>query len=54
MRLQAQGIDDDDGGVGRVTQAQGLSDDGGGVGRGQRIYNASEGLETMTEAAVAR
>ena len=54
MCLQAQGIDNDDGVVGRVRQARGLSDDNGGVGRGQGIDNASKGLETTTEAARIR
>ena len=54
MRLRAQGIDDNDSGVGRLRQTCGLSDDDGGVGTGQGIYNTSEGLETMTEAAGLR
>ena len=52
--LQAQGIDDNDGGVGRVRQSGGLSEDDGGVGRGRGIYDESKGLETTTEAARAR
>ena len=52
VRLRAQGIVDDDGGVGRVRQARGLRDDDGGVGRGRGIYDASEGSDTTAEAAV--
>ena len=51
MCLQAKGIDDDNGGVGRRRQDQKLSDDDGGVGRGRGIEYTSEGLETTTEAA---
>ena len=54
MRLRDQGIDNDDGGVGRVRWARRLSNDDGGVGRGRGIYDASEGSETTTEAAGAR
>ena len=50
MCLQAQGIDDDDGRVGRVRRSHRLSDNNGGVGRGQGIYNASEGSDTTAEA----
>ena len=48
--LQAQVIDDNNGGVVRVRRARGLSDNGGGVGRGREIDNASKILETTTEA----
>ena len=53
--LRAQGIgDDNDVGVGRGRQARGLSgDDEGGVVRGRGIDDASEGLETTTEASGA-
>ena len=54
MCLRAEGIDDDDSGVGRVRRAKGLSDSDGGVGRGQGIRDASKGLETTTEATGAR
>ena len=54
MCLRAQGIDNDDGGVGRLRRASGLSDNNGGVRRGQGIRDAYEGLETTTEAAGAR
>ena len=54
MRLWAQGIDNNDGGVRRVIQACELSDDDRGVGRGQGIYDVSVGSETTTEAAGAR
>ena len=50
MCLQDQGIDDDNGVVSRVIRACRLSDDDGGVGRGQGIDDASEELETTTEA----
>ena len=48
VRLQAQGIDDNDGGVSRVRWAHGLRDNDRGVGRGRGIYKASKGLETTT------
>ena len=51
MCLQADGIDKNDGGVGRVRRAKGLRNDDIVVGRGQGIRNASEGTEKMTEAA---
>ena len=54
MHLRDQGVDDDDGGVGRVRRARVLSGDNGGVSRGRGIYGASKGSETTTEAAVAR
>ena len=49
--LQAQGIDNDNGGIGRVRLGRGLSNDDGGVGRGRGIDNAYEGLEKTAEAA---
>ena len=52
--LQAQGIEDDDRGVGGVIQARILSDNGGGVGGGRGIDDASKGLEITTEVAGAR
>ena len=51
MCLQAQGIDEDNGGVGRLRLARRLSDDDRSVGRGRVIDNASEGSETTAEAA---
>ena len=54
VRLQDQGIDNDDDGGGRVRRADRISDDNGGVGRGRGIYDASRGLETTTEAVRAR
>ena len=48
--LVAQGIDDNNGDFGVGSQARGLSYDGGGFGGGQGIDDASEGLETTTEA----
>ena len=51
MFLQTQGIDGNGGGGGRVRRARGLSDNDRGVGRGRGIYDASEVLETTTEAA---
>ena len=53
MCLWAQGIDDNDGGIGGGRRAQGISNDDGGVGGGQGIDNTSEGSETTTEAAGA-
>ena len=50
MCLQAQGIDNDNGGVGRVRRSHRLSDDNRGVGRGQGIRDASEESETAVEA----
>ena len=50
MCLQVEGIDDDDGGVGRVRRAKGLSDDDRGSGRGRGIRDASKESETTTEA----
>ena len=50
MCLQAQYIDDDNSGFGRVRQACGISNEDGGVGRGQGICDAPEGLEITTEA----
>ena len=49
--LRSQGIEDSDGGIGRIRLARGLNDDSGGVGGGRGIDNVSEGLETTTEAA---
>ena len=54
MHLRAQGIDNDDGNIGRLRQARGLSNDDRGVSRGRGIYDAPEGLETTAEAAVSR
>ena len=54
MCLLADGIDHNDGGIGRLRRAKGLSDDDGGVFRGRGIRDASKGLETTTESAVAR
>ena len=51
MCLRAEGIDNNEGGVGRVRRYKGLSDSDGGVGRGRGIRDASKGLETTTEAA---
>ena len=51
MCLQAQVIHDDASGVDRVRQALGLRKNDGGVGRGRGIDDASEVLETTTEAA---
>ena len=51
MRLQDQGIDDDDGGVGREINFRERSDNDGGVGKGRGIYDASKGSDTMTEVA---
>ena len=51
MYLQFQVIDDNGSGVGRLRRARGISNDDRIVGRGRGIYDASEGLETMTEAA---
>ena len=52
--LQAQDIDDDDGGVGRVRGVHGPSNNVKGVGRGQRNDKASKGLEKTAEAAKIR
>ena len=49
--LRAQGIDDDNVIVDRVRQAHGLSNGQGGVGREQGMHDASEVLETTTEAS---
>ena len=51
MCLRDQGIDNDDGIVRRVIRAHGLRNDDVGAGRGQGIDDASEGQETMAEAA---
>ena len=52
--LRAQGIDNNDGGVGRVILAHGLSNNDRGVGGGQGIDDASKVLETTTEAVGAQ
>ena len=54
MRLQAKGIDNNDGGVRRVGRTRELSNNNVGVGRGRRIYDASEKSEITTEATGAR
>ena len=54
VRLQDQGIDNNNSSVGRVRRARGISDDDWGVVIGRVIYDASKGLETTTEAAGAR
>ena len=54
MCLLAQLIYDDEGGVGRGRQARGISNNKLGVGGGRGIYDASEVLDTMTEAVGAR
>ena len=51
MCLQAESIENDGKGIGRVRRAKVFSDDDRGVGRGKGICDASEGLETMGEAA---
>ena len=51
MRLQVQGIDDYDDGVGRVRRSRGLIGNDGGVNRGKGIYVAYKGLEKTTAAA---
>ena len=50
MCLRAQGIDDGDDIVDRLRRSHGLGNDNGGVGRGRGIHDASEVLETITEA----
>ena len=52
--LRTQEIGDDYGGVDRVRRTRGLGNNDRDVGRGRGINDASEGLETMTEAAGAR
>ena len=54
MCLQAQGIDNKNGGGVRVRRDRGLRDDVGVVGEGRGIGDASKGLETTTEAAGSR
>ena len=54
MCLQAQVIDDNDGGIGGVRREQGLSNNNGGVGGGLGIYDASEVSEMTTEADIMR
>ena len=49
--LQAQGIDNKNGGIGKVRWDHGISDDDEGVGRGQILDDVSEGLEITTEVA---
>ena len=51
MCLRDKGIDNNDGGVGRVGRTCGLSNSDGGFSRGQGIDDASEGLERTVEAA---
>ena len=50
MWLRDQGIDNNDGGVGRERRAQGLRNDDRGVGGRRGIDGVSKGLETTTEA----
>ena len=54
MCLLAEGIENNDIGVGRVRWSKGLSDGYGCVIRGRGIRDASEGSETTTEAAGSR
>ena len=51
MCLRAQGIDDNDGGLVRGRRARGPSNYNRCISGGRGIYNASEGLDTNTEAA---
>ena len=51
MCIRAQGIDNNNGGVGKVRWACVISDNDGGFIRGRGIHNAPKGLETTTEAA---
>ena len=51
MCLRAQGIDNDNGGLGGGRRARGLSNNDGGVVGGRGIYNAYKESETMTELA---
>ena len=51
MCLQAKGMEDGDGSIGRVRRDRGISNDDGGIGRGRVICDASMGSETTTEAA---
>ena len=51
MCLRAQGIDGNDGSVGRVIGASVISNDDRGFGRGRGIHDAPEGSETTTEVA---
>ena len=51
MCLRDQGIENNDGGVGRVRWARGIRNNDGGVGIGWGINDASEGSEPTTEAA---
>ena len=50
MCLQAQVIDDNDGGISGRRRALGLNENDGGVGRGQGIDDTSEVSETTKEA----
>ena len=52
--LQDQGIDDNNGGVGRLIRDCGISNDDRGVDRGRGIHDVSERSETTPEAAGAR
>ena len=52
--LRAQGIDDNNSGVGRRRRYRGLSNDNGSVGGGRGIDDAYEGSETTMEAEGAR
>ena len=54
VSLRAQGIDNNDGIVGRVRWAWGLSNDDVGVGRGRGIYDMFKASETTTEVSGAR
>ena len=49
--LRVQGIDEGNGGDGRISRDSRLSNNDRGVGRRRGIYNTSEGSETTTEAA---
>ena len=49
MCLQAQGIDNNDGGVGKERRVRGLYDNDRGVGRGRGIDDASKVSDTTTE-----
>ena len=51
MCLQAEGIDENNGGVRRLRRAKGLRYNNGGVGRGQGIHDASEESETTADVA---
>ena len=49
MCLRAQGIDDDNGSVGRVRRDRGIRNYDGGAGRGKGIDDTSKGLEITAE-----